>query len=110
MLGIAIGAPARNASAPLPGIARRTLMYATSVARIVPIVADATAKISVFFKAGIVALRSRKTKVTCASVTFDGVGRAGGSLTNAASSSAPYGRTIELTRTSAQNARAAHFH
>ena len=57
-----------------------------------------------------VASSSKKTKWTCESVRFANVGTAGAIFTNAASSSAPYGSTIALSRTNAQNASAAHFH
>src|SRR5471030_2827409 len=110
MLGIASGAFARNASAGQPGTALRAVTYATIIASAVPTVAAPSDRIIVFHNATGVASSSKKTKWKCAAVSVAKVGKAGAILTIAASSSAPYGNTIDMMRMTPQKANAIHFH
>src|SRR5258708_12108917 len=76
----------------------------------VPMVAVAPPRITVFFSASWVDDNSVNTNTTLCSVSVDGVTRVVAFGENAALNSAKYGKNTGLSSTTRQNASAAHRH
>src|ERR1700687_1705529 len=107
MPGTATGAVARKPSTREPVMTRRVVTYAMTSARIVPTVAVAVPKITVFFSASWVDDNSVNTNTMLCSVNVAGVISVVAFGENAALSNAKYGRNTGLSSTTRQNTSAA---